>query len=387
MTNSHQEYDFVLVGGGLQAGLLALAIDHHNPTANVLILEKNKCLFGNHTWSFHRSDISCEWSWISQLSITQWPGYTVHFPGINRIVELPYCSVSSDQFRKTIKRLSINSDRLRVQTEAEVNEVETHCVRTSKGEFLGKTIVDCRGKTTGGLSGVGYQKFLGLELILDEDWPDLLPTIMEANLDQNDGYRFLYVLPFEPRRILIEDTFFSESSLIDQDQSAKAIESYLKDRRVSRWQVIRREQGCLPMPFTSTCQPVTSNQLTGGYAGGWFHAATGFSFALAARFADVVASSESDLIGQNVSRLAEKNRFQRTFARFLNRLLFHLVPPSCRHEIFRRFYTKLPDDAIQRFYAHAFTKTDAVRILFGLPPSSLTPIKFFQSFKAAICRA
>jgi len=381
MSTSGTDYDYVLVGGGLQAGLLVMAIVHYQPAANVLLLEKNDRLFGNHTWSFHLGDVSSEWSWLRMLPMHQWPAYTVHFPGFDRRVDLPYGSTSSRQFESAIEQVVQQRGHLEIRKSETVSELGSSRVLTTGGEeFRGKNVIDCRGQAPSTIAGAGFQKFYGLEIELDEDWPDRLPVLMDANVDQSDGFRFLYVLPFTRRRVLVEDTRFSDSNSLLKADSLEQIKAFLERRSVSKWRVLREEEGCLPMPFTSAFKPTASDQLAGGFAGGWFHAATGYSFPLAARFADVVASATPHSVHQRVLQLAKENRFQSSFSRFLNRLLFRLVSPKRRSEVFRRFYNALPNTTIERFYAHTFTKTDAARILFGRPPRGLTPVRFLQSF-------
>jgi lycopene beta-cyclase len=387
MSNSLPSYDYVLVGGGLQAGLLALAIDDYKPDAKVLLLERNNRLFGNHTWSFHRDDLPKSMTWLDKLPKYQWPAYTVHFPGFERQVDLAYCSTSSQQFESAIEGISEGRGNLEIRSSVTVAEMDSHHILTSEGEKLSGTVVlDCRGRSANKILGAGFQKFYGVEIELEEDWPDRLPVVMEANVDQLDGYRFLYVLPFSRRRVLIEDTRFANSESLDKTDCWFQIKSYLERKGVLSWRIIREEEGCLPMPFTAALKPTACGQLAGGFAGGWFHAATGYSFSLAARFADVVASSSPEHAVQRVGELVRQNRFQCSFSRFLNRLLFQLVSPTRRHEIFHRFYRSLPNNTIQRFYAHTFTKTDAARILFGSPPGGLTPIRFLQSYKAKTCQ-
>jgi lycopene beta-cyclase len=305
----------------------------------------------------------------------------VHFPGFERRVELPYCSTSSRQFETAIENVVNQRGKLQIKTSATVSEVGSDRVVTTDGRaFAGTSVIDCRGQSPDKISGVGFQKFYGLEIELNEDWPDRLPVLMEANVDQRDGFRFLYVLPFTSRRVLIEDTHFSDSDSLDKADSIQLIEAYLERKSILNWRVLREEKGCLPMPFTSVFKPTASDQLAGGFAGGWFHAATGYSFPLAARFAQAIATSTPQGAHQRILRLANENRFQSSFSRFLNRLLFRLVSPNRRFEVFRRFYNALPNKTIQRFYAHTFTKTDAARILFGSPPRGLTPVRFLQSF-------
>jgi lycopene beta-cyclase len=133
------------------------------------------------------------------------------------------------------------------------------------------------------------------------------------------------------------------------------------------------------MPYATAARPAGS-ALAGGYAGGWYHAATGYSMPLAVRFAELVAKAHPDRLAAEVANAAAEDRLRRGFARFLNRLLFCLVKPEDRWKIFRRFYRVLSEERISRFYAHRFTVTDAARIVIGRPPTGLAPIRFAKSF-------
>ncbi|MGB7329293.1 MAG: lycopene cyclase family protein [Rubripirellula sp.] len=119
-----------------------------------------------------------------------------------------------------------------------------------------------------------------------------------------------------------------------------------------------------------------------GCNGGWFHAATGYSFPLAVAFAQAIASGSLELARDRVDALSEKHRLRSRYSRFLNRLLFRLVARQHRHRIFRRFYRVLSDASIERFYSYQFTAGDALRIVIGIPPTliGLRPHRFVRSF-------
>ena len=50
--------DLVLVGGGLANGLLAARLTQLRPELRVQLLEAGPVLGGNHTWSFHGTDVT-----------------------------------------------------------------------------------------------------------------------------------------------------------------------------------------------------------------------------------------------------------------------------------------------------------------------------------------
>ena len=383
-----QLFDYVLVGGGLQSGLLVLAIRHYHPDASILLLEKGEAIGGQHTWSFHSGDLEGSIAaWARPLIESWWDDYDVRISGFQRRISIGYASTSSRHFATVISHALATQSNSQILLSSTARTVEAHQVTTEDGRvFGGKLVIDNRGLGNREQQQAlgGFQKFWGFELELDQDWPIDRPVIMDDAVEQTDGFRFIYTLPFTPRRVLVEDTRFSDTPAIDRSSCLQQVESYLSSLAVSSWRIVREEHGVLPMPISSHCKPTTTpdpqTPLVGGYAGGWFHAATGYSFPMAAAFADTVARSEFEHARAAARELAEQHLHRNQFARFLNRLLFKLVKPSTRYQIFRRFYRVLSEQRISRFYGHRFNALDAIRIVVGIPPRGLRPISFFRSF-------
>jgi lycopene beta-cyclase len=227
----------------------------------------------------------------------------------------------------------------------------------------------------------GFQKFWGFELELNSDWPHANPIVMDDQIDQKDGFRFIYTLPMEPRRVLVEDTRFSNTTSIDREECLEKVRAYVISRGCHDWRIVREEHGVLPMPTNGFMPGSGLPMLAGGYRGGWFHAATGYSFPMALRVAQTVATNPIDQLADALQRLSQEHAWRGRFSRFLNRLLFELVKPQTRYQIFRRFYRVLGEPAIARFYGHRFTALDAFRIVVGVPPMGLQPLKFIRSYK------
>lgn len=421
----NRSFDYIIVGAGLQGGLLGLAINHYQPQASVLLVDDGDQIGGNHTWSFHQGDIPPRaWPWLDQVITSRWSSYEVKFPDFKRQVCIPYASIDSGYFGRTIEQLfrsenadsttlpigvsarsavlpelrggdaatnlqtatvpiSIQQPTSELRLKTAVDHVANDAIYTGDTRIAGKVVVDCRGPERAELHSVGhcgYQKFYGFEIELSEPWPDQNPIVMDSCVSQAEGFRFTYSLPFTRHRVLVEDTQFSTTRELDRDESLQKVSAYVARKVQSDWQLIREESGCLPMPWNGALMPTSDLPLRGGYAGGWFHAATGYSLPLAARWADTVASNPADRVAAAVQTLASEHQAQAKLARFLNRLLFRLVKPDRRYEIFRRFYRVLSEEAIARFYAHQFTTRDLAKILVGRPPSRLTPLLFINSF-------
>ncbi len=382
LERDESSFDYVLVGGGLQSGLMALAILYHQPNAHLAIIEQASQLAGNHTWSFHQTDLPLECcGWASRLIESQWPEYEIIAGGRTRRVEIPYATCSSTHFAAVVAEQLLARD-CRLLTNTTAVELTTNRVRLGDGTYLtASAVIDNRGPTPLDKANFrgGFQKFYGFEIELNSDWPFLNPIVMDDRVDQTDGFRFIYTLPLERRRVLVEDTRFSNSPLIDRNECLTQVKSYLAARNCLGYRIVREETGVLPMPTSGIFPGYALPELAGGYRGGWFHAATGYSFALAVQVAETVATTPPTQLLDALQRLSQQHVGRARFAQFLNRLLFDLVRPSTRYQIFRRFYRVLDEPAIARFYGHRFTWADAFRIVVGKPPGGLRPLNFARS--------
>ncbi len=374
--------DYVIVGGGLAGGLLTLAIRHLQLRATVTLVERAERVAGNHTWAFHAADVPAAAApFVRPLVAAAWPGYRVNFPGYTRRVDSPYAAVTSD--RMTAALAACGAD---VLTGAEATEVSAGHVTLAGGELLrSRCVIDARGIAPGDVpAGCGFQKFVGLEVETERPWPDDVPTVMDAAVPQDDGFRFVYALPFAPHRVLVEDTAFSDRPELDRvgmrDRVAHAIDA----RGVGAWRVVREESGVLPMPWAGGVVEVNpAGPLVAGYRGGWFHPATGYSFPLAVRLALAVASVPPGGATVAAAALARRLAPRQRAARFLNRLLFTAVVPAERWRVFRRLYRSLPDPLMARFYALEFGTLDAARVFAGWPP----PLSLFRRPEVRPCPA
>lgn len=354
--------DYALVGGGLQNGLIALAIRAHQPTAKIAMIERSSALGGNHTWCFHADDVP---AWIEPLVVTRWPGYDVTFLDRARTLASPYACVTSPRLAECVSRVV---DQLLLETAAE-HVSDTH-VLTTRGGIEARVVIDARGPAHTPRADCGWQKFLGQEVTLAAPHGLDRPMLIDATLPQRDGFRFMYVLPLAPDRLLIEDTFFSDTAVLDAELSRRDIWRYARQKGWQIDDVVREETGALPMPWT-LAPPVPSAPIVAGYAGGWFHPVTGYSFPVAARLAALIATTPIEELPAAYAKHCARHASQLAFAQRLTKMLFRWFAPDQRHYVLSRFY-RLPEDAIRRFYALELTALDRARIFAGPPPRGMS---------------
>jgi lycopene beta-cyclase len=369
----------VIVGGGLAGGLAALALADQGRGPGTTLIESGGALGGDagHTWSCHESDLDDDvCGLVMPLVAHRWPKQIVRFPGRERRLDTGYLTVTGERFAR-LARERLESAGARVMLDAHAIDIGERHVRLANGHVIeGDIVLDARGPEPHAVPGSrgGFQKFVGLEVALKEDGPWQLPVVMDASVEQNEGFRFVYVLPFSRRHVLVEDTVYAEDGRVDVDAYARRVVVYVEAHGAHIDRVLRREVGVLPLPLDDERRPEEgrAGPLPIGYRGGFFHGVTGYSLPEAARVARAVARTRTrEEASRALAALARARAGQRRFQRLLARLLFRALPAPQRWTALERFY-RLPDETIARFYASRSTAFDRARVLVGRPPAGLS---------------
>ncbi|GGX96052.1 lycopene beta-cyclase CrtY [Massilia dura] len=364
-------YDVILAGGGLANGLVAWRLLALRPDLRILLLERDGRIGGNHTWSFHDSDLdAAQRAWIAPLVSHSWPRYDVAFPGFSRTLEGGYASVASDRFADVIERDLGPA----LQVNARIEAMTPTSVRLAGGSTLhAGAVIDGTGPAASAELALGYQTFLGREVRLAAPHGLAAPVIMDARVAQQGGYRFVYLLPFGPDRVLIEDTHYVDGPGWDPDRLRDNIADYARSRGWRIAEVLREEHGSLPIVLAGDFDRFWDElgaQPCAGLRAGLFHPTTGYSLPHAVRLADRIAALP-DLRAPALraairAEAGEAWRGQRFF-RLLNRMLFLAGRPDDRWRVMQRFY-RLPAPLIARFYAGRLGLADKARLVAGKPP-------------------
>lgn len=372
MTNPEPELDYLLVGGGLGNALIALQLFEQQPRARVGLVEQSETIGGDHIWCFHAGDVDEESQRVvSRLVGVSWPRYSVHFEELTRTLEEPYCAVRSERLHQVVHEAFEARGALLMLGVRAVAITDRSVTLADGRELRAKVVIESRGPDALAAGAqAGYQKFLGLELKLTAPSPITEPRLMDAQLPQLDGFRFMYALPLARNRLLLEDTYFSDSKELDRDVIRARILEYAAKNGLRVESVAREEVGVLPLPtrLPRRDNPAAGGPLVAGYQGAWFHPVTGYSFPLAVRVARAVAGARIEELRTRVwPGLVKEQRSQLRFCLLLNRLFFQAFAPEKRHHVIERFY-RLPAPTVRRFYAMTLTRGDRARILCGRPP-------------------
>ncbi|MGE0744549.1 MAG: lycopene beta-cyclase CrtY, partial [Rhodospirillales bacterium] len=363
--------DLILVGGGLANGLIAYRLASLRTSLRVLVVEAGPSLGGNHTWSFYDSDLDpAQRAWMAPLVVHRWPHYDVRFPGFARRLDTGYNSVTAERFHAVVASTPGIDCRLGT-TAVEVGP--RHVVLADGTRLEAPAVIDGRGAQASRHLVLGYQKFVGQELLLAAPHGLAGPIVMDATVAQTDGYRFVYVLPFAADRVLVEDTRYSDGPALDPAALRAAIAGYAAAQGWRPVELVREEEGVLPITLGGDIAALWDDGAPGvprsGLSAALFHPTTGYSLPDAVRLADAIAATPLDSAALHAMICARSRALWRRqgFYRLLNRMLFLAAEPHRRVDVLARFY-RLPEPLIRRFYAGSSPVRDRVRLLTGRPP-------------------
>jgi lycopene beta-cyclase len=363
----------IIAGGGLSGCLAALALAERRPEVDVLVVEEGERFGGNHVWSFFDGDVEDRDHWlIEPLAGRRWSDHEVRFPNRFRTLGFGYNSVRSADLDSRM-RSALPAERYRLRSR--IAEIGPDHVTLASGERItAPAVIDARGAGPLPKLDLAWQKFVGLTCRFDQDHGIARPVIMDACVEQDDGYRFVYSLPFSATEMLVEDTYYSTSPILDVPLVRCRVKSHLRRRGLEPAEIIAQETGVLPILLGGGLEDLWSASDAPvarlGLRGGFFHPTTGYSLPDAVRNAVLLAEqadySSAALHGVFRGRSAALWQ-QRRFYQRLNRMLFRAAEPRRRYRVLEHFY-RLPEPVIARFYAGRLTALDKLRILSGRPP-------------------
>jgi lycopene beta-cyclase len=365
--------DVAIVGAGLAGGLIALALAGRHPGLRVRLIDGDDRVGGNHLWSFFGSDVARRDRWIVGGAVSHaWRGYDVAFPGHARGLDATYYSIESERLDRAVRR-ALPPESLMLSRRV-LAASPTAVVLADGDRVEAGGVIDARGMGDLSLLDLGWQKFVGRTLKLDTRHAAPRPMVMDARVPQVDGYRFVYCLPLKPRRMFVEDTYYSDTPDLDVPTIGARIDAYAAARGWSVRRVEREETGVLPVAmggdFEAYWRAGGATLAKAGMRAGLFHPTTGYSLPDAIRLAAMVADLR-DLSGAALHdatyAMARDSWTRRGFYRMLDRMLFKAAEPAERYRVLERFY-RLDPALIGRFYAGHSTMTDKARILMGKPP-------------------
>ena len=303
-------FDYIICGGGASGLLLsnALISDKYFNDKKVLVIEKDIKNINDKTFGFWNEEESLldeivfkEWEYAEFLDSNSHNSFSLS--------PYKYKMINSKKFYLHIGNKISQASNF-TYLNSNINEIDeiNRIVKTDDGDFTSSIIFS---SIYNEVSFKKYpllkQHFIGWTIeTKTEVFDDNKITFMDFSVDQKDEIRFMYVLPFNKNKALVEYTLFS-SDLISDNEYEEEIQKYLEKNNISNYSVIEKEKGMIPM----TCYPFFENNTDTyfqiGTAGGWSKPSTGYTVKNSIKKIDIIINS----LKQNkpLSKIRFKNRF------------------------------------------------------------------------------
>jgi len=361
-------YDYVFLGLGCGNGLMLLQLEAEGMLTNkrILVIEPNQIIKNDRTFCFWMEPERVNSCFLSTLVETQWSKVHVG-EKVQSLDSLRYYRISG-------RTLSENVQSLLTRENARIIQIKYDGIPAAVGEnpqitILGEQLTASLVFDNRPPSYVEpnasetrlFQSFYGWEIksdlpVFDAD----CFTMMDFNVQQEGATQFMYVLPFDAHRALVEITRFGEE-LLPSERAEQALLSYLTKHAIP-FSIEDKEKGVIPMFSHSISVNKSSNTwINTGERAGMLKPSTGYSFERSLTFAKQVV--------QGIKSNREPIQSRKTRFAYYDRLLLQLLrdQPAQGSRIFTQLFKQNAATQVFKFLDERSTFCEDLQILKSLP--------------------
>jgi lycopene beta-cyclase len=365
-----RNYDLIILGGGCSGLSIASRLAKSGTSCpQTLILESRAKYKDDRTWCFWES----RQTWGSELIRQRWPEMTVESPAGAAELHcptLPYAMITSQDFYKASLDVLEPSSDMDLKLGSAVRSVvktkdQKWLVETQEGQFRSSMVIDTRPqRVPRSGDSILWQSFSGVEVrTLKNCFHPGRMTLMDFTQTAGDRILFTYLLPFSERQALIEVTEFSAFPVSAERLGSDLEAAIAKHARGSLVEVVRREDGVLPMGQMAVPESADSSYTYAGLSAGGARPCTGYAFQRIQRWADLC--SRELLAGQlPVGHRPDPRWLSGMDALFLRVLRAH---PELAPSIFFSLFAGTATDRVIRFLSDEASAIDVMSVVSALP--------------------
>jgi lycopene beta-cyclase len=356
----------LIAGGGLAGSLAAIAMAKARPEVPILLVEEGESFGRDRIFPFYDDELDPEDGWVlDSIAPQHWQGYYVAFPSHSRKFKGGINIVRSAALDAAVRE-TLRPDQYRLGTKV-VAVRDNELVLLGGEKIKADAAIDARGAANLSMLETGWRKYFGREYRFADPHGVDRPVMMDATVEQADGYRFVQCLPFSETVMLVEEVYYSDSPEMDAAAMGARLEAYVGKRRWVGGVVEREESGCGPVPtggdFGAFWRVGGARVAKIGLRGGFFHPTTGHTIGDAARTAALL-TRQKEMSGEALHDLFEEEATsqwrKRDLYRGFNATLLGAKGAE-RRRIFESFY-ELDPALISRFNAGRTGMLDKMKL-------------------------
>lgn len=373
-------YDIIIAGAGC-AGLSLLYAILKSPSLNkqsILIIDKSFSKANDRTWCFWEDGQGV----FENLVCKHWEQISVHKESFSTILATDpfvYKMIQGEDFYNYVISYAKGFENVH-WTESSIHLLDNQdnqvIVEWDGGRAYGKkvfsSILPQEKLFTISQSNLGkpflWQHFKGWLIQFDEPvFNEMEARLMDFNVDQHQATAFMYQLPLNDRKALVEYTLFSKD-ILNASQYETEIKSYLNINYPNKsYQILHEEIGAIPM----TSQIFAKNEgniYVIGTLGNAVKASTGYAF-------QFIQKQVKQIIHQLETGITIDTQVHDSRHSFYDAVLLYILDHKLMQgsEIFKRIFDKNTVPTIFKFLSNTSTIWEDIKIMRSLPTSIFLP--------------
>lgn len=286
MNSKENKYDYIICG----AGCAGLSLAYHlcnSPFLNksILIIDKDDKSKNDRTWCFWEDQN--EQNYYDDIVSHTWENVRISNHNVRFVRSakpFKYKKINGLDFYEYVKTKISESDHVHwikdeiLELVGNGDEVQ---VEGRNDSYVGRLCFNSIPLTHYD-QGEYYlkQHFLGWVVRFDQAvFSEELIDLMDFRMPQEDGVRFIYVLPYSDEEAMVEMTIFSKEVFKDRAEYESLLATYLEDHYGKKhFEILDEEYGVIPMTTHSYQKSTDSTIINIGNRSGRIKPSSGYAF-------------------------------------------------------------------------------------------------------------
>ncbi len=369
MSVAHKEYDYIIAGGGMAGLSLAFYLNSSLlKDKKILIIDRDAKRVNDHTYCFWEKGESA----FEKIVFHRWK--TLQFFGnkqFNEILDFgnyEYKMIrAADFYQFILDQIAGNPHIEFVQTT--IKSIENDTIQSADGTFRARQYIFdsfTRQSYDNPKHQNLWQHFLGWTIETEADFFDpQTATLFDFRVEQNDECRFVYTMPTNSRRALVEFTIFSDN-ILPPDEYEFHLRKYLADvLKIKQYKITETENGVIPMSDAPHDEFPAEKTIRIGTSGGYVKPSTGYSFYnTQKKLQKLVEVLERNQKPQKTNNLARSH-----WKKYLDSVLLNVLRTKkvAAHEVFKHLFQNNPTERVLKFLDEETNLAEDLQVMKTVP--------------------